>query len=111
MKYYEYRRCCELNKDPNPHGLAFVAAYKDYLLRLGIRDVTKQQLDDSETFITGERMNLLIGKGYERNWKTIPEGGITCFGVDDGKLMYCRKCDVIHFVEAHFRTYICDSCK
>lgn len=109
LKYYAYRMSPEIAADPNPHGLAFLSAFDDYRLRLGIFDVKK--INDSETAITGERMNLLIGKGYDRNWREIPKGGVTCFENDNGKIMACRRCEVPHFVEAHYVNYICTECE
>lgn len=110
LKYFSYRNSPTVSRDPNPHGLAFISAYTDYLCRLGITGPGKQALAENDNLITGERFNLLIGKGYERNWRELLSGAITCFDTENGKLMLCRKCRVPHFVEAHFMKYLCDWC-
>lgn len=85
--------------DPDAHGLAFTLALRMY-----------HALTGQEAPISPERWNLLIGKGYDRNWRVIPQGGATSFLDDNGKVLRCRKCRVPHFVEAHYMNYTCPTC-
>lgn len=103
LMYVKYRKFYE-GRDPNPHGMAFTVAFKTYKNILGERPL------DEENEITGERLNLLIGKGFEVTWKRIAEGERTTFGDDEAKVMACRKCRVPHLAEAHRVDYVCDTC-
>lgn len=98
--YVMYRQAYE-GRHPNPHGIAFLLAYKLY------RQVLGAQVADTENDLTGERLHLLIGKGFERNWRQIPAGAPTTFDHDNLKIMQCRRCRVPHLVAAHHVSYDC----
>lgn len=104
LMYAKYRQFYEDQGNPTPHGVAFTVIFKLYHKILGGRRM------DEENEITGERLNLLIGKGFEVTWKRIPAGESTTFGDSEAKVMACRKCRVPHLVEAHRVDYHCDTC-
>lgn len=99
LAYAKYR--ANHSKDPDAHGLAFTMALRYY----------QSLVPGQDAPISPERSNLLIGKGYARNWRTIPTGGATSFLQDNGKVMRCRGCHVPHFVEQHYVTYTCPTCE
>jgi hypothetical protein len=97
MTYAKYREHYASMADA--HGVAFTLAYRLYV------KVTK---DDAE--ISGERWQLLVGRGFERNWREISKGGSTGFEYDNAKVLLCRKCETPHLVEAHHLSYQCPTC-
>lgn len=97
LAYVKYRESMVGN--PDAHGLAFALSLSTYVNLMG---------ENAE--ISPERWHLLIGTGFERNWRDIRSGGSSAFAADNGKVIRCRKCDVPHFVEAHYMSYRCESC-
>ena len=97
LSYVKYRNYHHGN--PDAHGLAFTLALRVY-----------NNLFGQEAPVSPERFNLLVGRGYATNWRDIVTGGATTFASDNGKILRCRKCEVPHFVEAHYVNYFCPCC-
>lgn len=94
LMYHQYRVSYE--PDPDAHGLAFVMAYRRYVLVTHNRPV-----------IEINRLNLLIHTGFGIGWRGILKGGASKFDSENVKVLNCRKCRIPHLVEAHFRSYEC----
>lgn len=108
LLYVKYRRAYENMKPdphPNPHGMAFLMAFKFY------KDLLGDKVRDVDNEITGERFNLILS-GFLDEWEKIPKGITTNFKDDNAKIELCRRCKVPHLVEHHFldHHYVCPSC-
>lgn len=97
-----YKKCRENHSElADAHGIAFVMALRLY---------NQMMADEVNRVISGERFNLLVGKGFNRNWRQITNGGTTGFQSDNAKVLGCRVCKTAHLVEAHYITYTCEAC-
>jgi hypothetical protein len=94
--YASYRAA--LDSSPDAHGLAVVITYKMYI-----------RLTLNKPIVSVERLNLLVGTGFNIGWRGILKGGSSKFSSDNVKVALCKKCRVPHLVEAHYLNYICPS--
>jgi hypothetical protein len=95
--YAKYRQ--SLQSSPDALGLAVTLAYRVYL-----------RVTNNNPEINIERFTLLVNKGFSIGWTGILSGKSSNFTDGNIKLLQCKKCKISHLVEAHFISYVCQSC-
>lgn len=100
LLYCKYRT--GLNIPHDGHGIAFAMTLRTY---------HKLYPNSDDQVVSPERFSLLVTVGFQFGWQKIIRGEASKFRSDNLKVMKCRKCNLPHVAEAHYRTYVCPLCE
>ena len=96
LLFHAYRSTVPPSNDA--YAISLTLAYNHYLTLLP---------PGSPPLVSMERADLLVGRGFGRIWREIPNSPTSCYAENNLRLSRCRVCNVAHLARAEQVTFKC----